>query len=295
MAQITIKNPIVDGWMADPEARWYEGQCWIYVTHGRNNLTAFSSPDLMTWEKHENIIDMSGFSWIKNCVWAPTIINHNSKYYFIFASNNIQSDDEYGGLELAVSDNPAGPFKSVLEKPLISKFINGAQPIDAHLFRDDDGEIYLYYGGWGHCNVARMNESLTGFLPLDAAGTLFKEITPPKYVEAPCMLKKDGIYYFMWSKGAYGNASYGALYCSSDSPLGPFDTDSPLLVSQPPVAEGPGHHGYLYYEPLDQWLAVYHRRYLDDPGIYHRMLCIDKMSFNNGKMDTVIMTNEWSM
>jgi len=294
MKIVTIKNPVVEGWMADPEARWYEGKCWVYVTHGRLNLTAFSSYDLVNWEKHENIIDMEGFPWVYTCVWAPTVIDHNGKYYLIFASNDIQSDEAYGGLELGVSDSPKGPFKRVLDGPLIKKFINGAQPIDAHLFKDDDSVIHLYYGGWGHCNVARLNDSLTGFVPFED-GMVFKEITPPKYTEAPCMLKKDGIYYFQWSNGEYGNDSYGAWYCSSDSPLGPFDTAGPLLVSQPPVAEGPGHHGFIYYPPADEWLAVYHRRYVADPQIYHRILCIDRMKFGGGKMEVVRMTDEWNL
>ena len=29
---IKIKNPINDGWYADPEARYYEGKYWIYAT-----------------------------------------------------------------------------------------------------------------------------------------------------------------------------------------------------------------------------------------------------------------------
>ena len=177
-----FNNPISEAWHADPEARIYNGKYCIYVTRSlpfeeQLNQDMFISDDLEHWEKIESIIDMSGFPWVKKAVWAPTIIEKDGKYYYIFATNDIHEDNEGGGLEIAVSDSPTGPFKGYLGKPLIGMIINGAQPIDAHLFKDDDGTIYLYYGGWKHCNVCKMNDDMTGFVPFDD-GETFKEITP---------------------------------------------------------------------------------------------------------------------
>jgi beta-xylosidase len=295
-----IKNPIVEGWYADPEARFYEGRYYIYVTRSftryedQMNLDAFSSDDLVHWEKHEGIIDMSGFPHITRAVWAPTIIEKNGKYYLIFASNDIHSDDEPGGLEIAVSDSPAGPFTAYLEHPLVERFVNGAQPIDAHLFKDDDGTIYLYYGGWSHCNAAILNEEMTGFLPLPD-GEYFKEITPPSYVEGPCMFRKGDDYYFMWSSGNWTDGTYHVAYAKSQSPLGPFTQSNVILERQEKVAEGPGHHGYLYLPEKDQWLIVYHRRYLGDTEAGHRVLCIDRMEWKKDRILPVTMTIEWEL
>ena len=184
-----VNNPLDEGWYADPEARIYNGKYYIYVTHSlpyyqQQNHTCFVSKDLTNWEKVENIIDMSGFPWAKCCVWAPTIEEKDGKYYYIFATNDIPNESDVGGLEIAVSDCPTGPFKALLDKPLVGEFHNGAQPIDAHLFKDDDGTMYLYYGGWGHCNICKMNDDMTGFVPFED-GVIFKEITLPDYVEAP--------------------------------------------------------------------------------------------------------------
>jgi hypothetical protein len=107
---------------------------------------------------------MTGFPWVKRAVWAPTVEEKDGKYYYVFASNDIHEGD-VGGLEIAVSDSPTGPFRALLDKPLVGEFHNGAQPIDAHLFKDDDGTMYLYYGGWRHCNIAKMNDDMTGFVP----------------------------------------------------------------------------------------------------------------------------------
>jgi beta-xylosidase len=225
-------------------------------------------------------------------VWAPTIIDHKGKYYLIFASNDIQSDNEIGGLEIAVADHPAGPFRGYLGKPLVDRFIHSAQPIDAHLFKDDDGTIYLYYGGWGHCNVAKMNDDMTGFVPFDN-GETFISITPEGYVEGPCMLKKDGLYYLMWSLGGWGDGSYRVAYGVSTSPVGPFEHKGVILQKQEPVAEGPGHHGYLYLPETDEWLIVYHRRIIGETEPSSRILCIDRMVIEDGEIKPIVMTNAW--
>lgn len=293
-----INNPIVPGWYADPEARTYEGKHWIYATRSiteytkQLNLDAFSSSDLIHWEKHESIIEMSDFPWMWRAVWAPTITRKRGKYYLVFATNDIQSNDEIGGLEIAVSDRPEGPFRGYLGKPLIDRFIHSAQPIDAHLFKDDDGTIYLYYGGWRHCNVAKMNDDMTGFIPLEN-GETFLSITPDGYVEGPCMIKKDGLYYLMWSQGDWVNGSYCVAYGVSEDPLGPFENKGIVLERQEPIAEGPGHHGFLHLPESDEWLIVYHRRIIGDPEAGNRMLCIDKMIVTDGEIKPIVMTNAW--
>lgn len=296
---ITIKNPIVSGYHADPEARFYEGKYWIYVTQSetvyekQQNLDVYSSTDLQTWEKHEDIINMSDFPWVYRAVWAPTIIEKNGKYYLVFATNDIQNDDGVGGLEVAVSDSPEGPFNGHIGKPIIDKFINHAQPIDAHLFKDDDGVIYLYYGGWRHCNIAIMNETIDGFIP-HHNGEIFIEVTPDEYVEGPCMLKKDGEYYFMWSQGDWVNGTYHVCCSKSSSPYGPFTDKKIILESKEGIANGPGHHGYLNVDGTDDWLMVYHRRIIGDLEAGHRILCIDRVYFEDGNIKLVDMTNEFT-
>lgn len=294
-----INNPLSSGWYADPEARFYEGQYVIYATKSRpfdeqKNQVCFTSKDLTNWEMHEDIIDMSGFPWATRAIWAPTIIEKNGKYYYIFASGDIHSVAEKGGLEIAVSDSPTGPFKALLDKPLINEFYNGAQPIDAHLFKDDDGTVYLLYGGWRHCNIAIMNEEMTGLVPFED-GSLVKEITPPDYVEGPCMFKKDGKYYFMWSAGDWAKGEYRVNSGFADSPFGPFEDYREVLSSgDGKIATGPGHNGYFYIPEEDLYLIVYHRHQPDIKLGNARFLCIDIMKFGeDGKIVPVVMTNEW--
>lgn len=70
----------------------------------------------------------------KYALWAPSVIQANGKYYLFFGANDIQNEKQKGGIGVAVSDSPAGPYKDALGKPLIDKIINGAQPIDQFVF-----------------------------------------------------------------------------------------------------------------------------------------------------------------
>lgn len=297
--QFNINNPISDGWYADPEARFYEGKFWIYATVScgyrmQKNMVAFSSVDLIHWQQHDNILDMSTFPWVHRAIWAPTIIEKDGRYYYIFASNDIQSNQEFGGLELAVADSPAGPFRAVLDKPLVDQFHNGAQPIDAHLFKDDDGTVYLFYGGWGHCNLCIMNEEMNGLKPFPD-GERFHEITPKDYVEGPCMFKRAEKYYFMWSGGCWEDGSYRVNAAMGDTPWGPFqDPVNILCTGDCAFANGPGHNGYLYLEDQDLYLNVYHRHSNDIDHRNARFICIDAMEFSaDGNIKPIRMTQSW--
>lgn len=293
-----INNPLSEKWYADPEARFYEGKYWIYVTHSlpfeeQKNLSVMYSDDLENWDTCENIIDMSTFPGDRYAIWAPTIVDKNGKYYLIFACNDIQSDEEFGGIEIAVSDSPAGPFRAYT-KILIDKFINGAQPIDAHLFKDDDETVYLLYGGWGHCNIGIMNDTMDGFVTLET-GELFKEITPEDYVEAPCIMKRDGKYYFMWSSGRWNDGTYNVRYATSDNIFEGYSESNCILKEDKSIATGPGHNGFLYLPEKDMYLMVYHRHKLGEDDGNARYLCIDKMEIKDGEILPVTMTNSWEL
>ncbi len=294
-----VHNPIDEGWYADPEARIYEGKYVIYATKSlpfddQKNQVCWTSDDLTNWERHDDIIDMSGFPWATRAIWAPTIIEKDGKYYYVFASNDIHSSDEKGGLEIAVSDCPTGPFKALLDRPLVNGFYNGAQPIDAHLFKDDNGDVYLLFGGWRHCNIAKMTEDMTDFVPFEN-GEKFMEITPPDYVEGPCMFKKDGKYYFMWSAGAWREGSYRVNSAYADTPYGPFDNYVEVLsTGDSKIATGPGHNGYLYIPEEDLYLIVYHRHHPGNDDGDARFMCIDIMEFGeDGNIKPVTMTTDW--
>lgn len=284
----TSGNPVFPGWYADPEAAVFGNQYWIYPTYSAKYedqvfFDAFSSADLVHWTKHNKILDTANVKWAKRAVWAPAIIEKDKKYFLFFGANDIQNDQQYGGIGVAASDRPEGPFKDYLGKPLIDKFHNGAQPIDQFVFHDKDGKYYIIYGGWKHCNIAKLKDDFTGFIPFED-GSIFKEITPENYVEGPVMFIRNNKYYFMWSEGGWTGPDYCVAYAVSESPFGPFKRVGKILQQDTSVATGAGHHSIIHSSKNDSWYIVYHRRPLGETDGNHRVTCIDRMYFDKDGM-----------
>jgi beta-xylosidase len=279
-------NPVFAGWYADPEAAIFGNQYWIYPTYSAAYnqqvfFDAFSSPDLVHWTKHSHILSTNDVKWARRAMWAPAVVERNGKYYFLFSANDIHDENkEVGGIGVAVAGRPEGPFRDLLGKPLVNQIRNGAQPIDQFVFRDQDGQDYLIYGGWSHCNVARLKPDFTGLLPFPD-GTIFKEITPEHYVEGPMMFLKDGKYYLMWSEGGWTGPNYSVAYAIGSSPLGPFKRIGKVLQQDPAIATGAGHHSLFHVPGSDRWYIVYHRRPLGETNPNHRVTCIDEMHFDD--------------
>ena len=296
-AQKTSGNPIFEGTYADPEGVIFGKTYWIYPTWSvafkdQLFLDAFSSKDLVNWTKHERIIDNSRIKWLRNALWAPAAIEKDGKYYLFFSGNNIQNNEQYGGIGIGVADNPAGPFEDYLGKPLIDKIVNRAQPIDQFVFKDKDGTYYMYYGGWGRCNVVKLSDDFRSLVPFED-GSLYKEVTPKDYVEGPFMFIRDGKYYFMWSEGGWTGPNYRVAYAIADSPFGPFERKGVILQQDPEVATGAGHHSVLHNPKSDKYYIVYHRRPLGSNKRDNRVTCIDEMHFApNGDILPVKMTFE---
>lgn len=293
-AQKQSGNPVFEGTYADPEGVVFGDTYWIYPTYSapydeQQFFDCFSSKDLVKWTKHERIIDNSRISWLRRALWAPAIVEKDDKYYLFFGANDVH-EGEIGGIGVAVADNPAGPFEDYLGKPLINEIVNGAQPIDQFVFRDKDGAWYIYYGGWGHCNVARLRDDFKGFIPFED-GSTFKEITPEGYVEGPFMFIRDGKYYFMWSEGGWTGPDYRVAYAIADNPFGPFVSKGVILRTDENVATGAGHHSVIHNPKSDKYYIVYHRHPLGSEDGNNRVTCIDVMEFDeNGDILPVKMT-----
>ncbi len=313
-------NPIFTGWYADPEAIIFGDEYWVYstlsdiyieghpdsipvyptaqtkVVHpvytAQTYMDAFSSKDLVNWTKHPKVISIEDVKWVKYALWAPSIIAANGKYYLFFGGNDIQNNNEYGGIGVAVADKPSGPFKDALGKPLIDQFHNGAQPIDQFVYKDDNGQYYMYYGGWAHCNMVKLSPDLLSLVPFED-GSYYKSLEIEGYVEGAFMLKRNNKYYFMWSEGTWTGSDYCVAYAIGDSPFGPFKRIGKILQEDPEIGTGAGHHSVIQIPGKDEWYIFYHRHPLGDLNGHHREVCVEQMYFNpDGTIKPVKITNE---
>ncbi len=76
-------NPVFPGWYADPEGAVFDNHYWIYPTYSapynqQVYFDAFSSPDLVTWTKHQHITDTANIKWANRAMWAPSVIKKDN-------------------------------------------------------------------------------------------------------------------------------------------------------------------------------------------------------------------------
>ena len=291
-----MKNPISDNWYADPESRVYNGKVYIYVTNSlafdeQKNLDLVVTDDLEKFEIHRDILDMSTFKGAVRAIWAPSVVEKDGKYFLIFAANDIHSEKEIGGLYLGVCETPLGPFRNIFKdgRPFINSIYNGAQPIDAHFFKDDDGEIYLYYGGWDHMMVGIMKEDMTGLEKMSepCIDGVVRELTPKDYKEAPYVMKIDEKYHLMYSAGRWEDSTYRVKVAIADSPCSEFIHHEDLLSSNE-FAVAPGHNSAFCFN--GQHYIAYHRRHPEVVNYNNRVLCIDKLEIKDGRIQPITMT-----
>jgi hypothetical protein len=274
-AQLT-GNPLFTG--ADPEIHYFNNKYYIYTTatYG-TQFHAYSSNDLTNWYDEGLIFDLYPDSpWAQNNGWAPAVVFRNNKYYFYYTAET--------KIGVAVGNTPIGPFTDI-GAPLIGTDPYTDDIIDANVFVDDDGQAYIYYGGSGKSRmvVRKLNSDMVTL----ATGPT--DITPPNYTEGPYMVKRKGIYYMMYSNGAWYNDTYNVQYSTSNSPMGPWTYRGTVLSSNI-EDKGPGHHGVLKIGNCDEYYIIYHRYENGTSG--DRKIAIDRMYFNSSDLiEPVNMTN----
>ncbi len=114
------------------------------------------------------------------------------------------------------------------------------------------------------------------------------------FVEGSYMIKRNGIYYLLYSTGALHDGSYSVHYAMAKNPLGPFTRPDPNIIIRKNKEEttlGPGHNSILRF--ADRYYIVYHQHnqpHVDAGGVF-RQTCADLMEFNDdGTIKEVVPT-----
>jgi len=287
------KNPVVDGFYADPDVLYSNKtkKYYIYPTSdgfdgwGGFYFKTFSSTDLTNWIDEGVILDLKkDVHWGNRNAWAPTIaekkIGKQYKYFYYFTAAQ--------KIGVSFSDLPTGPFKDS-GKPLVNFKPNGikdGQEIDPAVFNDPaSGKSYLYWGN-GYLAVAELNKDMLSIKP----NTTKVLNTDETFREGCYVFNRKGIYYFLWSENDTRSENYRVHYGTSKSPLGPITTTEHNLVIQkePKLGIfGTGHNSVLQIPEKDEWHIVYHRfSYPDginmgDAAGFNREVCMDRLYFDD--------------
>jgi arabinoxylan arabinofuranohydrolase len=255
---------ILPDFEADPSARVWESELWVYPSHDLAGSSywdmvdwhAFSSMDLLHWTDHGIIFQLSDLTWAKRHAWAPDCLRRNGKYYFYFPA-----DEQIG---VAVSDKPEGPFKDALGKPLIARNEGGTLAIDPNIFIDDDGQAYLFYGQ-NELRVVKMKQDM-----ITRDGPILS-VPLAKFHEGIWMHKRNGLYYLSYPSFDGTNASK-LEYSIGKKVLGPFEYKGTILDNNSRNIQG------SMAEFRGNWYLFYH---VQGPSIYERRVCMVPLNFRS--------------
>jgi beta-xylosidase len=103
------------------------------------------------------------------------------------------------------------------------------------------------------------------------------------------MIKRHGLYYFMWSENDARDPGYQVAYGVSTSPLGPIVVPSDnVILRRRGRARGTGHHSVVEVPGTDRWYIFYHRHAVPDGNGYLRETCLAPLEFEpDGRIKTV--------
>jgi arabinoxylan arabinofuranohydrolase len=274
---VLAQNQILPDFQADPSARVFGGELYIYPSHdiagskGWNMVDwhVFSTDDMLKWQDHGVIFSLKDITWADKNAWAPDCIERSGKYYFYFPAD--------GQIGVAVADSPTGPFKDALGTPLINRGEAGLFCIDPCVFIDDDGQAYLYFGQKNdHVGVVKLKQDM-----ITRDGPI-QVLDLPHYHEGIWVHKRNGVYYASYPSYLGKHIANLMEYSMAKSPLGPFDYKGVILDNQ-----SRNVHGSIT-EFKGQWYLFYH---VAGPSPFERRVCVERLFYNeDGTIKPMQMT-----
>ncbi|MEJ2111267.1 MAG: glycoside hydrolase family 43 protein [Acidobacteriota bacterium] len=281
------RNPIVSHiFTADPSAKVFDGRVYVYASHDLDDQKnynmvdyhVFSSNDLVNWQDHGMAFSIEDAPWAEKLYAPDAVYSPATRKYYLYFPNSGNS------IGVALSDTPYGPFKDAIGKALIDRDIPGVEEVDwvfdPTCFIDDDGQVYLYFGGGmpgtgDNARVIRLNEDMISLKDAEAT-----TILAPDYFEAPFVHKKDGLYYFSYSTTFQDHSAY-IDYMTSENPMTGWKYRGTILKNPEHNRNNNNHHSIVEFE--GGWYLFYHNRVISDrEGLteYQRCITLDHLTYD---------------
>ena len=299
-------------YMADPAANVFNGRIYVYPSHdwesgvpendngdhfNMKDYHVFSMDDPENGEitDHGVILQVEDIAWAGRQLWDNDVVEKDGKYYLYFS---MKDKNDVFHLGVAVADRPEGPFVPQSDP------IRGSYSIDPSVFKDDDGSVYIYFGGlWGGqlqryrdnkalesavlaegdesalpSRVAKLTDDMMQFAEephpvviVDDNGQPLKASDPHRFFEASWMHKYNGKYYFSYSTGD----SHYLCYAMGDNPYGPFTYKGVILE---PVVGWTTHHSIVEFK--GKWYLFFHDCVPSDGQTWLRSMKVKDLEYN---------------
>ena len=228
---------------------------------GGRAFEVLRSSDLVRWTSIGGALEPLAHSWATD-YWAPEVAFHEGRYFMYYSAGE---GDRGHLIRVAMAAAPEGPFvdQGVVLTP------DERFAIDAHPFRDDDGQWYLYYAhdvlDGDRVGTTVAVDRMLGMTELEGrprtvlrasadwqifrrGREMYGEVWDWHTLEGPFVCKRDGRYHLFYSGGAWEDETYGVSFAVAEHPLGPFHeprTGPTVLQTVPGSVRGPGHNSVI--------------------------------------------------
>ncbi len=262
---LTIKNPILPGFNADPSAIRV-GRDYYIITSSFNwfpGVPLYHSRDLKNWTLKGHLLDRKEQLDLRgnpdSCgIWAPQISFNNRTGLFYLVYTDVKSlSSSFFDLNnyLVTSPEITGPWSDPV-------YLNSSG-FDPSLFHDEDGRSWLLNLAWEF----RQGYSHPGPIILQEFDAESRKLTGESVIlyrgdplfgctEGPHIIKREGYYYLITAEGGTGYG-HAVKISRSRSITGPYEDSprGPLLTSRPDPAPGvidsdPDFLKPRFYNPL---------------------------------------------
>ena len=272
-------NPLFkDIFTADPAALVDKGRVYLYVGQDEAEVggpdyvmkkwRVFSTCDMQKWTDHGSPLDVTAFKWAAKDAWAADIVKRNGKYYFYAPVEH--SGGKGKAIGVAVSDSPTGPFKDARGSALITNDMTletdiSWDDIDPHVFVDDDGQAYIY---WGNriLKYAKLKKNMT-----ELAGPIVT-VSVDQFTEAPYMHKHKGTYYLSYSR----LFPEEMVYATSKKVTGPWHFRGVMMDKNDNVKTI--HQAIIEFN--NKSYVFYHNAKLPTGGEFRRSVAVEELHYN---------------
>lgn len=262
-----------DLFQADPTIFEENGTFYLYGTNDENpnqGFQVFTSKDLKEWEGPKGYRNGYALSGIENYgtrgFWAPQVFKSGDTYYMAYTA------DEH--IAISTSTSLTGPFTQNDQNGI---FAGTQKQIDPFVFRDDDGEKYLFYVDISNGNKIFMTGLNDDYLSVNnetgmeclrtTEGWENKGQPSAHVIEGPTVIKHKGYYYLIYSANHFENPNYAVGYATSENINGPWKKyeGNPVLSIDKVSWAGTGHgdlimkeNGSLYTDNAGNMVYVFH-------------------------------------
>lgn len=251
--------------VGDPYIFKFRGIYYLYSSSRDDEIIYWTSKDLVNWSNAA--VCCKSADAVNS--YAPEVIYWNGKFY-------LYSSPKGAGHKVFEADYPEGPFK----------LINGnvGRKIDGSTFIDDDGSFYFYYADGSGILGCPMTSP---YAFKDTAINLNAQVGN-NWTEAPCVFKRNGIYYLMYTGNHVYSNAYRVNYASNaEGPVSrytPAEKQNPVLLNTEGSLFGLGHGTAFIGPDLDTYYFTYHNLDRSSGTPYARHFNYDRMAWNGEKL-----------